>query len=197
MERGKVKGSSFCDELILINHSNYLLAMIAAHVPRVRPLLVATRVDLLSKVLSYVNLVHAQDCTFSFLEPANNSGPVETPYGHGEITQVELTLIGLPLELSDHDNQILKSSGPQGPQSSLWQNIQWLILRSEVTNRDNQILSRVVLNKAHNQAFGNSALSLGLFQTVANIAVGGHQGIALRGVTPRRVPPTRSIPSSK
>ena len=93
---------------------------------------------------SYVNLVHAKDCTFSFLEHTglNTIGPVETAFGHGEITEAQLTLIGLPHELSD---------------------------------RDNQILNRVVL-KAHNQAFGNSALSLGLFQTVADIAVGGHQG---------------------
>ena len=93
---------------------------------------------------SYVNLVHAKDCTFSFLEHTglNTIGPVETAYGHGEITEAQLTLIGLPHELSDHDNQIL---------------------------------NQVVL-KAHNQAFSNSALSLGLFQTVADIAVGGHQG---------------------
>ena len=93
---------------------------------------------------SYVNLVHAKDCTFSFLEHTglNTIGPVETAYGHGEITEAQLTLIGLPHELSD---------------------------------RDNQILNKVVL-KAHNQAFSNSALSLGLFQTVADIAVGGHQG---------------------
>ena len=65
------------------------------------------------------------------MAPLNNIGPVETAYRHDEITQAQLTLIGLPHELSDRDNQ---SSGPQGPQSSLWQNIQWLILRSLVTN---------------------------------------------------------------
>ncbi|KAL7561727.1 hypothetical protein ACA910_010941 [Epithemia clementina (nom. ined.)] len=94
---------------------------------------------------SFSNLAHAKDCSFSFLEHTglNNEGPVETAYGHGEITEAQLTLVGLANEMTESDNELLNK----------------------------------VVTAAHNEAFANSALSLGLFETLADVHVGDqHEG---------------------